>query len=220
VIGNVAYQPLFVLGLDHSTAGNSAIILASTPALVALFSHLAGHERLEARAWAGVALSMAGLVLVVTGGSAAVSLATGAMLGNALTFGAALAWSLYTVLGRPIMLRHSAETVTSGALLLAAPILGLLAVPALRAQDWGRVTALGWLGLAASALLAICLAYLVWGYAVARLGSSRTAVYANLIPVVAAATGAIFLGERLGLLQIGGAGLVFAGIALTRQSQP
>jgi hypothetical protein len=39
LVGNILYQPMFVIGLAHTTAGNSSIILASAPVIVAVESH-------------------------------------------------------------------------------------------------------------------------------------------------------------------------------------
>ncbi len=49
-----------------------------------------------------------------------------------------------------------------------------------------------------------------------KIGSTRTAVYSNLIPVVAIGVAWIWLGEQPNWLQLTGAAGIFAGIALTR----
>jgi drug/metabolite transporter (DMT)-like permease len=59
-------------------------------------------------------------------------------------------------------------------------------------------------------------AYTIWYSAVREIGSARTSVYSNLIPVVAMLTAVLFLGEPLTLRQIAGAVLVLAGVGLTR----
>jgi drug/metabolite transporter (DMT)-like permease len=89
---------------------------------------------------------------------------------------------------------------------------------------WGRIVATNWMGLSLSAVLALlyaaifamCVAYTIWYTAVRDIGSARTSVYSNLIPIVAMMTAVLFLGEPLGPRQIVGAILVLAGVALTR----
>src|SRR5574342_28771 len=80
------------VGLAHTSAGNSSILLASAPVIVAIESHFLKVERLSARAWAGVLLSFVGLGLVIVGGSQTLSLAPETLLGDVLTLGAAMCW--------------------------------------------------------------------------------------------------------------------------------
>ena len=69
-------------------------------------------------------------------------------------------------------------------------------------------------------MLSICVAYVIWYLAVRELGSARTAVYSNLMPVVAMITAAVWLHEPVGSGKIVGAALVLAGVALTRVGKP
>ena len=216
LVGNILYQPMFVIGLAHTTAGNSSIILASAPVIVAVESHCLRVERLSARAWAGVWLSCLGLGLVIVGGSKTLSLAPETLLGDVLTLGAAVCWGTYTVMARPVVARLNPLVVTAYAVLIGAAALLLIATPSFAAQDWGVVTLGAWAGLLYSGLLAIGLGYAIWVKGVQRLGGSRTAVYSNLTPIIATLTGVIFLGEHITALQIVGAACVLGGIVLTR----
>jgi len=216
LVGNILYQVLFVVGLAHTTAGNSSLILASVPAIVAVENHFLKLERLGTRARAGVALSFLGLLLVVLGGSKALSLTPDTLVGDALTVGAALCWATYTVMARPLVARLNSLVVTTVSLVIGAGALLLIATPSFLAQNWSAVRLGGWAGLLYSGLLAIGLGYAVWIKGVQRLGGARTAVYSNLVPIVAAITGVIFLGERISPVQIGGAACVLGGIVLTR----
>ena len=53
-----------------------------------------------------------------------------------------------------------------------------------------------------SSLLALAFAYMVWYTAIQRIGSSRTAIYSNLTPIVAMVVAALWLGEQIGRGQI------------------
>ena len=59
---------------------------------------------------------------------------------------------------------------------------------------------------------------MVWYTAVQRIGSSRTAIYSNLTPIVAMIVAAVWLGEPITRPQILGAALILSGIAVTRLS--
>src|SRR5215216_2606828 len=60
LLGNLLYQMFFIFGLDHTTAGNASLLLASTPIVTALLSAAFGHEYVRARVWIGVACTFAG----------------------------------------------------------------------------------------------------------------------------------------------------------------
>jgi drug/metabolite transporter (DMT)-like permease len=91
-----------------------------------------------------------------------------------------------------------------------------MAVPSFVTQDWRGIGATAWLGVAFSGILAIGLGYLIWNTGLGELGGTRTAVYSNLTPVVAAALAWVTLGERWTIAQAVGAAAVLIGIVLTR----
>ena len=60
VVGNTCYQLAFILGLAHTTATNSSLILATVPTVVAVFAGLLGLERITPRMWCGYRAGHAG----------------------------------------------------------------------------------------------------------------------------------------------------------------
>ena len=92
----------------------------------------------------------------------------------------------------------------------------VVAIPALRAQDWASVSLGAWGGLAFSGGLSIALAYILWYYGVRHLGSSRTAVYSNTVPIVALIVAWLTLGEVPSWVQAVGTASILGGIGLSR----
>ena len=88
--------------------------------------------------------------------------------------------------------------------------------PHLRSTQWTAVSGRTWAALVYSALFALGVAYTIWYAAVRQIGSARTAVSSNVIPLVAMLTAVVFLGEPLGARKLLGAAAVLAGVALTR----
>jgi drug/metabolite transporter (DMT)-like permease len=84
---------------------------------------------------------------------------------------------------------------------------------------WGAISAITWVKLVYSALFSICVAYTIWYAAVRAIGSARTSVYSNLLPIVAMVTAYLWLHEPIGATKIAGAAAVLAGVALTRLGQ-
>ncbi len=67
-------------------------------------------------------------------------------------------------------------------------------------MDLGGVSATAWFGVGYAGILAIAVAYLIWNYGLEHIGAPRTAAFSNLVPVVALITAAIWLSERLRLV--------------------
>lgn len=213
VVGHFVYQYLFIGGLARTSVANSSLILAGTPVIIALTSAVLGHERISRLHWFGAALSMAGIYLVVGRGA---TLDSGGFIGDVMTFGAVCCWAAYTIGAGQLMERHSPVAVTGLSMALGTLLYVPLALPRILAVEWDGLSA-GTIGAVLySALFALCVAYTIWYVAVRDIGSARTSVYSNIIPLVAMVTAVIFLGEPLTAPKLGGAALVLIGVGLTR----
>jgi len=217
LIGNTCYQLLFINGINRTTAGNSALLLATTPIFVSLIGAAFGVERVGKLAWVGVFFSFTGIFMVIVGSGKELSLARETVEGNVLTLIGAAAWSLYTVLSKPLLSHYSALKLTALAMVAGTPFIVLFSIPQLLAQDWAAVSWRGWLGLFFSGSMAIALGYIIWNSGVSKVGGARTAVYSNLTPVIAAIFAWLTLGEAITAFMVVGAAMIFLGIYLTRR---
>ena len=215
VIGNGLYQLFFIHGVARTRAGNAALIVAAAPAFIALFARVRGLERVRRLTLVGIALSVLGVGLVIAG-SARPSNGEVTLLGSTLVFFGVLCWSVYTILLQPYtkridVIRLSAITLVGG----AVPLL-IASTPALIATDWSVVGRGGWLALFYSSIISMGVAYFFWYRGLRVLGPTRTAVYANLQPIIALAVAWAFLGEVPTIFQGVGAATIVAGVFLTR----
>ncbi len=217
MIGHSFYQILFINGMAQASAGTAALILATTPIFVAIYAHLLGIERAKPLVWAGILLSFAGIVLIIVGGSQQIDLRGGAALGSLLMLGSAMGWAGYVAGSGTLLRRHSPLKVTTMSMMFGTPLLVLVSLPQIIAQPWGSVPAGGWAGLLYSSSLSIALAYVLWTTGIQRVGTARTAVFQNLVPVFTVILAWLVLGDRLAPLQLAGAAAVLTGILLTRR---
>ncbi len=212
LIGHLIYQFLFLGGLKRTSVANGSLIMGTTPVIVALLSAWTGHERISLQRWLGAAISFLGLYIVV-GAQAGLGNPTGDLLVLAST----ACWATYSVASVPLLKRHSPVVVTGYTMTVGATAYTLAAVPALRSMAWAQVSPLSWGLMLASAVFALGLAYLIWYSSVQRVGSTRTAAWSNVTPVMAMSIAALWLGEGLALRQLAGAGVIFAGLVMTRR---
>jgi drug/metabolite transporter (DMT)-like permease len=213
LIGHAGYQFFFVGGLARTSVANSSLMLAATPVVIALISAARGYERIGRLHWFGAMLSMAWIYLVVGHGAPA---GGSSVTGDVMMFVAVCCWAIYTMGARQLMLRHSPVGVTGLSMAIGTAIYVPLVIRQVVATEWTAVSADTWLALVYSALFALCIAYTIWYMAVREIGSARTSVYSNLVPIVAMLTAVVFLGEAITLARLAGAAAVLLGVALTR----
>jgi drug/metabolite transporter (DMT)-like permease len=214
-IGNGLYQILFVEGIARTRASDAALVISAGPAFVALLGWVAGTERISPRAWVGIALSIAGIGLVVFGGTAAAP-GQSTLLGNGLVLAGSLCWAVFSVLLKPFT--HRVDGVQLSATTMVGGAIALLVVAwrPVAAAEWSAVGPPAWGAIAYSGIAGLVVAYLFWYRGVRVLGPTRTAMYVNLQPVFALLVAWTVLAERPGLSQLAGAAAVMAGLLLAR----
>ena len=110
-IGHGIYQVFFIEGLARTRAGEAALVVGASPALMALIGRLRGIERVRARGAVGIGLSMFGVALIVFGRATSGSQPTsggGSLLGDLLVLCGSVLWAVYTVFLMPYTRRVSA----------------------------------------------------------------------------------------------------------------
>ena len=216
LVGHCLYQYLFVGGLARTSVANGSLLVSATPVVITLFSTISGKERIGALHWAGTLLSLVGIYIVVGRGA---HVTAASLRGDLMLMGAVVCWALYTIGARPLMVRHSPVGVTALSMLFGTILYMPLAAPRLAVVPWHAVSTLTWVKLVYSSLFAICVAYTIWYAAVREIGSARTSVYSNLLPIVAMLTAWAWLHEPIGPAKILGAACVLAGVAVARMGQ-
>lgn len=215
VIGNGLYQLFFVHGVARTRAGNASLIVGAAPAFIALVARARGLERVKRMTFAGIALSVIGVALVIAG-SATSSNGETTLLGSVLVFLGVLCWTTYTILLQPYTKRIDVVQLAAVTMVGGAVPLLVASMPAMVATDWSSVGAGGWLALLYSSVISMGVAYFFWYRGLRVLGPTRTAVYSNLQPIVALVAAWAFLGEFPTIFQGVGAVTIIAGVFLTR----
>lgn len=217
LLGNGLYQWFFVEGIARVRAGSASLVLAAVPAMVAILGWLRGTDRITRSGVAGIALSMAGVGVIVYGGQRTGGGAS-TLVGAGLVFTGAACWSLYTVLLKPFADRLDGLWLHAITMWSGTALLGAVAIPAMARTEWTSMSALEWGAIAYSALGALVIAYVIWYRGVKHLGPTRTAMYANIQPAIALLVAWPLLAEVPSVWQLSGAVLVLAGVVLVRRS--
>jgi len=215
VIGHGFYQVCFIEGLARSRAGTVALMLAASPAFIAIVGRIFRIERVGTRGWAGIALQLVGISFVVFG-SIAHSTSGDSLLGSSLLVAGALCWAFFATFIKPYTDRLSGITVGAYSQAGGAVFVTLVGIPAIIATRWTTVPAPVWGAIIYSGLGALVIGNLIWYYGVSRIGPTRVSMFSNLQPLVALAVAWIILGEVPTVWQALGACSIMTGLVVTR----
>ncbi len=219
-IGVAAYALFYMYGLQTVTASRGSLIMALIPAATLLGGALFLHEPLTRPRVAGVVLALLGVAVDLGNGNPLKLVTDPIGIGEIALFGCVIAWSAYTLLGKRVMGNGiSPLAATTCSALTGTAILAIVCVAA-GDLTLPQATLKGWLALTFMGVLGTAIAY-VWFYdGVSAIGPARTAVFINLVPVVAITLGVLLLGEKLQASMIVGAAMVVSGVWIINRAPP
>lgn len=209
------YQLAFLLGVRNTTAGNVALIFATTPMWTAVLARMFLGESLRRLAVIGLVITIVGTIIVALQ-KGDVTADGKHLLGNLFALAAALLWAGGTVYGKPMLSRISPVQLAAWGAVLALPI--HIVIASTRFEP--SLPALGsvnlWLIILYSGVLSSGLALPMWNYGVRQAGASHAAAVQNLVPVVAILAAWISRGETATFEQVIGGALILGGLVVIR----
>jgi drug/metabolite transporter (DMT)-like permease len=210
--GLVGNTTLWYLGLRQTSALNAGVLGATSPIFVALGASGLLGDRLSARNWLGLALTVAAVLTTVAQGSLHVLLTFSVNRGDLIILVSQFLWVTYSLYSRAAASELPPVWVMAGAHAVSALVLVPLAAVV---EPWRSPLAapLGW------SVVLYCAGIVtpahVWYYAVVRtIGPGRAAGFMNLMPFVVIALTWLLVGEAVHVYHLVGAVLAIAGVFL------
>lgn len=202
LLNNVIPFSLIVAGQTFIPSGLASILNATTPLFTVLVMAAVGEEALQARRVAGVALGLAGVIILRGWG---IETRTGQGLGILLCLGGALSYGFAALAARRL-LKDSPPLGTATFQLMASTVMMAVVAGAME-QPWRLpVPALAtWLAVLGLAALSTAFAYIVFFQIIRRSGATNVMLVTLLIPVTAILLGWLVLGEPISTREITGA---------------
>ncbi|HLF16537.1 MAG TPA: DMT family transporter [Candidatus Thermoplasmatota archaeon] len=222
-VGVLGYHFALNWGLHDSalapaqSAATGAILVATTPLFTLLIALVSRQERLRMLAVAGSLAAFAGVGVVAflgQGPDAKLAQAQKALV----VLIAPLSWAVYTVGTKPLVARYGGIFVTAITLGLGSLTLVPLGL-SYGVAPLGALEPVHWFWLLFLAFLSTAAGYAVWNWALQHRSASELTSWVYLNPVVAAAVGFLFLGERLTPWFVAGAALVLGGVVLVNRAR-
>lgn len=217
-LGVATFNALVYHALNTTTVVNAVLLQSTMPVLVILGSWLLFREPVRTRQMFAVVVSLAGVAVIVSGGSLPALLQLALTPGDAWVMLAVVFYALYSVLLRQRPQVHPlsflAATFALGSLMLLPAYLWEHQAVRTMSLDAKTLATLAYVGVFPSLV-----AYLCFNRAVELIGASRASQYLHLMPLFGSALAALFIGETLRPSHLVGAALIAAGIGLTQASR-
>ena len=205
-VGYFVQSTTFFFALQTLPASFVELVLYSYPSLVVLASWLVFRQRIPRVQLAALAVSFAGVVLLVGG----VSFAGGP--GLVLAIASPLFFTVYILVGARVM--AGVPGIAAGSLSIIGTAvswtIAAVATGTFRLPDGPTQ----WTIVLAMALLPTMFAISAFLAALPRIGAPRVALLSTVEPVVTVTLAFALLGDRFGLVQVAGAALILASAVL------
>ncbi|WP_018152367.1 DMT family transporter [Leeia oryzae] len=211
IMGGVLYtlQAQSYFGaLQYASSGLVALLLYTFPVMVTLITAALGWEKLTLKRVIPLGIALLGTLLTLDGQLG------GSPLGIMLGMGAAVAYSVYIVMGS----RLKGDPMV-GTLIILTTAFMTNSVFAFREGLHLPNTAQGWWPVLAIAAICTVLAVSTFFMGMRHVGPSQASILSTFEPVVTITLGALFLNEHFSLQQgAGGVMVLFAVVMLARST--
>jgi len=216
--GVAVFHALVYLGLRTTTAVNAVLLNSSIPLFILLCSWIMERERASARQIAGMLLSLAGILVILSRGDLATLRGLELHAGDFWILLAMPIWGIYSVLlkRRPPALGglEFLFVISLAGVLMLAPLAAALALQA--APRWpGEAAALGVLYMALGPSL---LAFICWNRGVSVVGANAAGFTVHLLPAFGTLLAILFLGEAFAAYHAAGIAIILAGVLLATRA--
>lgn len=210
--GIVGYNVFFFMGLNYTSTLNGSLIIATMPVFVTLGAILFFKESWSIKVGISLALSLVGVIVVITGGSMNILMSLSFNKGDLLFIAALTCGVLYSLTGKKVMSGVSPLLTTMSMTVLGTVFLVGLS---LYEDGWRKVATLslqGWIEMLYMVVCGTLVGYIVFNKGVEELGASKASMYLNLTPIVATGISVVLYGAAVTWQQIVGMIIVLIGV--------
>ncbi|RKP58270.1 DMT family transporter [Cohnella endophytica] len=212
ITSSLMYQIFYFVGLENTSAGNAALIIALSPIATAFLARAVLKERMTGYKLIGALAALVGVAIIVLNGGKVSGVSSGDFF---------ILLAMLTLATSVLMIRKATMTLKSRDVTIYSTIIGtLLMAPAVGVEQLqGHLHFSGhplpWLLLIVMALFAQGMAGLWWNNGISKVGASTSAMYMNIPPFVAILVAHVVLGDPIRLAQLAGGALIVAGVMVS-----
>ncbi|HEX2969186.1 MAG TPA: DMT family transporter [Bacteroidales bacterium] len=211
VFGVVINQALFLAGLALTSPINSSIIMSINPIFAFVFAALILKEKITFLKGTGLTIGFAGvMILILQNGTPDISSST--FLGDIFTLTNTISWALYTVVIKRMLEKYHPVTVMKWTFLFGMLVNVPLGYREFVTTDWSAISFVAWTEIGFVVFFATFLGYLLLSFGLRRLSPTIVSTYTYIQPVIAAYFATLLGQDRIDVVMIFSACLIFAGV--------
>ena len=201
-------------GLQLTSATNGALIMALSPIMTSLIVAIMSRKWLDKKQLFSLTVALSGVILVITDGSIHQLLNLRLNHGDMLVVLAMIAWSGYTICSQKISdwlpsIELTFYTMAAGGTLLFA--FSYFQNDVHLWQEFSSLSMISIISVIYMAVVGTVIAYLFWNKGIKELGSAKTSLFFNLVPVFAALV-SFLVGQPLTQIELIGMFVVLTGL--------
>ena len=223
LLGFVLNKFLEYVGLNLTTASDTALLISTESIFTALLSWAVLRERFSRAAALSLAVGLAGVYLVIERGILPQWGSGGGgtrILGDLLVILSLAVEAGYTITGKSLLSRYPPLLITGGS------IIGSLvfwmpagAIEVLRI-GWPQLSLAGWLSVLYLALAVTVIGYFLWFQALSVVDASSAAPFLFIQPLLGAIIAILLLSEQLTWATVAGGALILLSVMIVSRRKP
>ena len=209
------FSMFIYMALKSTSVTNAVLINSMTPIFIVVVSWMGFKDRITLRQGIGIAISLAGLMFILTKGNLSTLVAVRFSKGDVWTIFAGISWALYSVLLRKCPVEFDSLSFLSTTIIIGVFFIFPFYIWEIGTGKTMNVSQASIGSIIYLALFASVLAYIFWNNAVKTIGANKTGIFIHLMPVFSIILAMIFMDEKLRGYHIKGTILIFSGIFMT-----
>lgn len=206
-------QIFFIKGLFLGNAINASIIMIFSPIVVILIEIFFLKEKASTSRMAGIVIGIAGAFTILISRKPG-TVGNSLFIGNVLIFLNCIAWSVFLVMVKPLMLKYKTITVVKWVFLFGSIYVFPFGWSGINSFNIAAMDTGHWACLAYVVVVSTFIAYYLNTYALTELSASVVSTYIYLQPVIATLFAIALNKDTLDLIKIISALLIVLGIYL------
>ena len=214
--GVIAYHFGLNYGEQYISSGAASLIIATIPVFIVILAVIFLKETITLKQISGIILALCGVIVISIWGKQDIKFEIEYFYAALAVLLASVLAAVYTIVGKKLLVRYSALSLTVYAMLLGS--LGL--IPFINTSLLHEITSMSlntWIAVIFLGVFSTVIGYLIWYSALEIKNASGLGVYLYGIPVISTIIGYFFLGEGITFLFIFGGVLVIVGLAIVNQ---
>ena len=212
-LGLGLYQILWSLGLNKTSASNSALILSTQPLLGALYMDLIKKESVGKRQYLGMILALGGVILVILKPTVKLHFSLDTLSGDLLTLVAGVCAAIFfSAWSKPLLEIYSPLRLMGYCMVIGSSVLWLAALFLHQSVAWGQIGVKAWGSLGYAIFFSGVVGHTSWYAGIGRIGVTRALVYLYFIPICAVLFNYSLMGEKIFIQQLLGGVLILWGV--------